>query len=94
MTDLIDVARMTPDEYQLRMRAYNLAQLDDEYRLHKLAWQINQAQATNKKGLPIYRRFTDFFDYKKMEQKILGTRPQDKVLKDKNLNDMLLKSNK
>lgn len=85
---------MTFEEYRLRMKAYNLAQLDEEHRLHKLAWQINQAQATNKKGLPIYRRFTDFFDYKKMEQKILGTRPQDKVLKDKNLNDMLLKSNK
>lgn len=88
------IKRMTIEEYRIRMKAYSLRQLDEEYKLHKLAWQINQAQAADKKGKAIYRRFDDFFNFKKMEQRILGTRPEDKVLKDKSLSDMMLKSNK
>lgn len=85
---------MTIPEYNLRLEAFQLQQLDREYDLHRLAWQINQAQATDKKGKPIYKRFKDFFDVEKLEQKITGTRPEDEVLGNKEFSSLLLKSNR
>lgn len=59
-----DIERMTIAEYELRMKAFRLQQVDEQYMIHSQAWANAMAQAT-KKGKPIYTRFDKFFDYKK-----------------------------
>lgn len=92
--DFLVIARMTLHEYQLRMKAYQLKRLDQEFEINLLAWQINQAGAQDKNGKPHFRRFSDFFDYQKKEQKILGTRSEDKILQNKDFSNLLMKSNR
>ncbi|WP_438717731.1 hypothetical protein [Enterococcus sp. AZ109] len=55
---------MTIREYEIRMKAFRLRQVDEQYVIHSQAWANAMAQAT-KKGKPIYTRFEKFFDYKK-----------------------------
>lgn len=94
INDFLAIARMTLKEYQLRMKAFQLKQLDKEFEIHQLAWQMNQAGAQGKNGKPYYKRFKDFFDYEEQERKILGTREQDSVLKNTDFSNLLKKSNK
>lgn len=65
---------MTFAEYKLRIKAYELRQLDKEYMIALEAWQNNEVQAKKKEGkkfVPVYRRFKDFFDYEAAEAKIM-----------------------
>lgn len=63
---LYDVKVMSLYEYEARMYAYNLQQLDNEEDLHLQAWLIQSAQATKKKGKygeeSVYEDFKAFFD--------------------------------
>ncbi|WP_246521641.1 hypothetical protein [Ornithinibacillus massiliensis] len=55
-------------EYQMRMKAFNLGRIDKEYVMHQQAWlnhQVTLTKEQGKKQVPIYKRFEDFFDYKK-----------------------------
>lgn len=65
MTDLATIEKMTLKEYNLRMRAYRLQQVDRMFERRDLAWAIVTAKLVDKEGNYIYREFKDFFDYDK-----------------------------
>lgn len=60
-----EVDRLTIPEYLLLMEAVKLKQIDMDYRAHLQAWLTFSAKATNKKGVPIYKKFKRFYDYEK-----------------------------
>lgn len=66
------IDRMTFREYQLRIKAYRLKSLDNSYRMHEQAWLNNVVGQTDKKGRPVYKKFTKFFDYEKRLAEIEG----------------------
>jgi hypothetical protein len=47
------------------MEAVSLRQVDMDYRNHLQAWLSFSAQATKKKGQPVYSKFKKFYDYEK-----------------------------
>lgn len=61
---------MTLFEYEARMYAYRLKELDREYDMHFKAWLNNKVGATNKDGKPKFKDFESFFDYRKKLQEI------------------------
>ena len=66
---------MTPYEYELRITAHQLSELDKEYHIYLQAWQSRQIQANKKVGKKekaYFESFDQFFDYKKKENQILG----------------------
>lgn len=76
MTDLREIDRMTYREFRLRLKAYELRQLDREYDIALLAWQVREIGAKKKSGKNAYKyvydSFRKFFDYEKQEKKIMG----------------------
>lgn len=60
-----EVDRLTLPEYYLLMEAVRLKQIDMDYRNHLQAWLTFSAQATKKKGQPVYSKFLKFYDYEK-----------------------------
>ncbi|WP_314063114.1 hypothetical protein [uncultured Vagococcus sp.] len=75
MTDIRGIERMTPYEFELRVTAFKLRKLDQEYDFHLQAWLGQQVQATKKLGkkeVPYFKDFNAFFNYQKREQEILG----------------------
>lgn len=54
---------MTLKEYDLRMRAYRLQQVDRMFERRDLAWAIMTAKSVDKDGNYVYKTFKDFFDY-------------------------------
>ena len=74
MTDLREIDAMTYREFRLRMKAYELRRLDEEYQIALLAWQIREIEAKKKNGKNKYRyvydAFKKFFDYEAQEKKI------------------------
>lgn len=69
--DFNEIDRLTIPDYDLRMKAYQLKQLDRQYEIHMQAWATVMAGQT-KKGKPVFRTFDKFFDYQKAEEKILN----------------------
>lgn len=63
MTDLATIEKMTLKEYDLRMRAYRLQQVDRMFERRDLAWAIMIAKSVDKDGNYVYKTFKDFFDY-------------------------------
>ena len=64
---------MTLYEYEMKMKAYNLARVDKEYDIYLSAWVNQLAGATKEKGkkqVPVFKTFEDFFDYKKRLREI------------------------
>ena len=57
---------MTLVEYELRMEAYQLKQVDRQNEIAQQAWMNQQVQATtgSKTPKPKYQTFDDFFDKK------------------------------
>ena len=81
MNDFQLMDAMTLREYRIRMKAYRLKELDEEYKIALLAWQHNQVKATKKNGKkfePVYKTFKDFFDVDKYEKKIKGQKVNHK----------------
>lgn len=75
MSDFAEIDKMTFREYRLRMKAYRLSQLDEEYMVSYLAWQNREINAQKKKGKnkleAVYKKFTDFFNHTEKEMSIL-----------------------
>ncbi|MBU8567589.1 hypothetical protein KM914_14290 [Virgibacillus pantothenticus] len=78
---------MTLTEFLYRKYAQEYKEIDEEYRLHKLAFLIRNAAATENKGTAknpkeeyVFKRFEDFFDYRKileeMDEQII---PKDNI---------------
>lgn len=63
MTDLATIEKMTLKEYNLRMQAYRLKQVDRMFERRDLAWAIVTAKSVDKDGNYVYKTFKDFFDY-------------------------------
>lgn len=76
MNDLAEIARMTMYEYEMRLTAYRLRQVDREYEIHLQAWANWNVQAMKKQGkhkqVPVFKTFQQFFDYKKSIRDVLG----------------------
>ena len=76
MTDLREIDAMTYREFRLRMKAYELRRLDEEYQIALIAWQIREIEAKKRNGKNkysyVYDTFKKFFDYEKQEKIILG----------------------
>lgn len=72
---------MTFYEYELRMKAYQLQMIDQEYRIHRLAWVNREVKAEKKTGKnktkPVYSNFKDFFDYEKLIDAVLNDSVED-----------------
>lgn len=69
------VEALTFQEYRLLMKAQALKQIDRERDLYLLAWNINQVKATKGKGKsirPVFKNFKDFFDYDKLQDRVLN----------------------
>ena len=60
-----EIDRLTLPEYELMMNAHALAEIDKDYDRHVRAWLDVVAGATKKDGRPVYKKFSDFFDYEK-----------------------------
>jgi len=75
MNDFAEIGRMTLYEYDMRMTAYRLRQVDREYEIHLQAWLNWNVQAMKKKGkhkrVPVFKTFRQFFDHKKCIRDIL-----------------------
>jgi hypothetical protein len=70
MERLIDVEEMTLTEFHYKRYAQEYMEIDEEYRLHKLAFLIRNAEAKINKGTEkkpkeeyMFKDFKDFFDY-------------------------------
>lgn len=67
-------------EYELRLKAYKLRMVDRDFEIHEQAWMNREVKAEKKSGKgrkPIYRRFDEFFNYKKrIAQAINGEEEQ------------------
>lgn len=74
---------MTFYEYELRMRAYRLKTVDDEYKIYLQAWVNREIKAEKRKGKtrsePVYKRFEDFFNYGDRLKNVLGEEPEKKA---------------
>lgn len=82
---LYDIEILSLYEYSLRMKAFNLAQVDSDYNMHLQAWLYHQAAATKNVGTKdkpkqvlVYKKFEDFFNYKKRIEEIEGKK-QSKI---------------
>lgn len=78
MTDFLEIDRMTPYEYRLRKKAAELMLVDEDYKIHKLAWafaRVNDRKKISKdKYEAVYKDFKRFYDYAKEEKKVLKPR--------------------
>ncbi len=76
MHDFKEIDSMTLYEYELRMKAHRLMEVDEEYKLHRLAWANYNVQATERKGkdkiVPVYKTFQQFYDYEKRIDSVLA----------------------
>ena len=96
MKDLVDIERMTIYEYQIRMTAYQISELDESRKLHEQAWlnkQINATKQIGKKEVPYFKTFKEFFDYDSKLNEILGVEKSNPIKNDKKLNSLLQKAN-
>lgn len=58
-----EINRLTIPEYNILMRALELRNIDEANERHNLAWLTMAAGAMKKDGKPVYKNYTDFFDY-------------------------------
>lgn len=87
---------MTIAEYELRMEAYNLQQVEKQYNAATLAWMNRNAQAFDEDGNAVFTDFNDFFDRDEAIDKVKSNfesdyQPKTKVTKKQNRQDILLK---
>lgn len=72
----------------MRMKAFNLARIDKEHDMHLQAWlnhAVTSTKEKNKKTVPVYKTFDEFFDYKKRLSEVEGKKnsrltPQQKKM--------------
>ena len=76
MNEIEAIERMTLYEYELRMRAYRLKMVDEEYWIYLQAWVNREVKAEKKKvkgrSEPVYKRFDRFLDYEKRLEQASG----------------------
>lgn len=77
--DQVAIGRITLNQYRNMMQASRLQNLDEVYKIHLQAWTNQQAKATkevgagkNKRIVPIYKKFEEFFDYEALLSEVTG----------------------
>lgn len=73
--DFKQLGRITLKEYRMMMRAFSLRMLDKERDMHWQAWLCHVVKNTKRRGkkdVPQFRSFPAFFDYEKLENRLLG----------------------
>ena len=76
------------------MKAESLKRVDSEYEIHLQAWVSHQVKAEKKQGkktVPVYEKFSQFFDYEKRINDILKPKKKEKKLT--NLERLMLQAN-
>ena len=76
------------------MKAESLKRVDSEYEIHLQAWVSHQVKAEKKQGkktVPVYEKFSQFFDYEKRINDVLKPKKEEKKLT--NLERLMLKAN-
>ncbi len=75
-----DIKVLTIYEYEARMYAYRLQQVDEAQNMHQQAWLNHQVTMTKEQGdkqIPAFKSYKDFFDYQKelkeVEREFTGT---------------------
>lgn len=84
--DTLEIARMSFNEYLMRMKVYQLQLLDKRELMYEQAWINYNVQATKmqgKKEVPVYRTFNEFFNKKEFENRILGIKENKRVFVNK-----------
>ena len=76
------------------MKAESLKRVDSEYEIHLQAWVSHQVKAEKKQGkktVPVYEKFSQFFDYEKRINNVLKPKKEKKKLS--NLERLMLQAN-
>ena len=76
------------------MKAESLKRVDSEYKIHLQAWVSHQVKAEKKQGkktVPVYEKFSQFFDYEKRINDVLKPKKKEKKLT--NLERLMLQAN-
>ena len=76
-----EVDNMTIPEYEQLMEAVRLKQIDADYRNHLQAYLnfvVKAEKKAGKKSVPVYRRFEQFYDYKKEVEKVTKPKQQSR----------------
>ena len=72
MTDINEINGLSIEEYNLKMKVYQLKRLDIEYFIHLQAWTNAVAKNRKKNGSPQFSNFKQFFNYEERQNEILG----------------------
>lgn len=76
------------------MKAESLKRVDSEYEIHLQAWVSHQVKAEKKQGkktVPVYEKFSQFFDYEKRINDVSKPKKEEKKLT--NLERLMLQAN-
>ncbi len=80
---------MTLREYELRMLAFKLSQVDEEMKQHRQAFLNDAARARDKKGEPIYKEFSSFYNYEeRINETLEGTDFQKSKLDENRITEL------
>lgn len=69
---VLEAQRVTLAEFEVMSEAHMLRRIDNQFDIHSLAWATAQAQATDKRGKPLYKKFNNFFNYEEMLEEAKG----------------------
>lgn len=77
MSDFREIDSMTLYEYDLRMKAHRLQEIDWEYKIHLQAWANCTAKQKKMQGrdkiVPVFTSFKQFYDYDRRIEEVLAT---------------------
>ena len=95
MNNFVEIYRMTLYEYNMRMRAFRLKQVDRDYDMHLLAWESWNVQAMKKQGknkrVPVFKTFKQFFDYEARIKEVIHGEKNGKDSKMRRIADAMQK---
>ncbi|WP_232305972.1 hypothetical protein [Pontibacillus litoralis] len=88
MERLRDVELMTLSEFHYKRYAQEYKEIDEEYKMHKIAFLTRNASATKNTGTEkkpkeeyVFKSFKDFFDYEKIlkevDDELVGAEKED-----------------
>lgn len=82
---MLECRRTSLYDFYIMERAWELRNLDDRFLASYSAWQLATAQASDKKGRPLCKRFKDLFDYEKERKAIVGVKLSPALLHKKSI---------
>lgn len=92
--DILAIQRMTMADFEVMVKAYKLRQVDEMFMASYQAWQISQAQASDKKGHPIHKKFRSLFDYEDILRKVKKGDAPEKTIKNRTARELAAKANR